>query len=175
MEEHVYLGLGSNLGEKAENIQEALRLLAGYGEIRAVSSMYHSEPVGYSAQPWFYNAACRMATSLPPLKLLDSVQEVERILGRKKPFDNGPRTIDVDILFYGHWLFWAHRITIPHPRLGDRGFVLWPMSEIAPDFRHPLLDASMREIWMARRDHLEKIEKITYQANNSRLWGDRDV
>ena len=158
-----YLGLGSNLGDKENNLCQAIAHLKKYGTVNAVSTVFYSEPVGYKEQPWFYNLVCRMFTDLSPFMLLAKIQEIEKQMGRKKEFTNGPRIIDIDILFYDNWIFISNRLIIPHPRLAERAFVLRPLSELAPDLYHPLLDTTIGELWAARKDKLEKIELLKPQ------------
>ena len=139
----VYLGLGSNLGDKAANLRESLRRLAG-GDgsamtLLAVSSLYRTEPVGYLAQDWFLNAAVHIQTQLSPRELLKRLIAVERELGRVRTVRNGPRTIDLDILLWEDLIVNEDDLVIPHPRLHERLFVLEPLAEIAPDARHPVL------------------------------------
>ena len=134
-----YLGLGSNLGDREENLRKALSLLRDVGEITALSSVYQTEPWGYAEQPSFLNLVCGFRTSLSPPELLALVQEVERRLGRVRTIRYGPRTIDVDILLYGDRIVDTPDLQIPHPRIPERAFVLAPFAEIAPDIEHPTL------------------------------------
>ena len=134
-----YLGLGSNLGDREENLRQALSLLGESVEIIALSSVYQTEPWGYTAQPSFLNLVCGFRTSLGPPELLALVQEVERRLGRVRTIRYGPRTIDVDILLYGDRIVDTPDLQIPHPRIPERAFVLAPLAEIAPDVEHPTL------------------------------------
>ena len=134
-----YLGLGSNLGDREENLRKALSLLRDVGEITALSSVYETEPWGYAEQPSFLNLVCGFRTSLSPPELLALVQEVERRLGRVRTIRYGPRTIDVDILLYGDRIVDTPDLQIPHPRIPERAFVLAPFAEIAPDVEHPTL------------------------------------
>ena len=134
-----YLGLGSNLGDREENLRKALSLLGESVEIIALSSVYQTEPWGYAEQPSFLNLVCGFRTSLSPPELLALVQEVERRLGRVRSIRYGPRTIDVDILLYGDRIVDTPDLQIPHPRIPERAFVLAPFAEIAPDIEHPTL------------------------------------
>ena len=133
----VYLGLGSNLGDRKQNLARALELLSQHLKIEQVSSIYETEPVGYEQQPLFLNAVCRISTELDPEKLLRLAKEIEAKLGRTPSFPNAPRPIDIDILLYGDEVFSDKELTIPHPRLAERAFVLVPLAEMAPDLVHP--------------------------------------
>lgn len=133
-----YLCLGSNLGERQANLCQALALLSLKANLEEVSSVYETEPLGYREQPLFLNLVCRITTDLPPGELLRLAKDIERKLGRVPSRQiNRPRPMDIDILFYGNTAVDTPDLTIPHPRLKDRAFVLIPLSEIAPDFVHP--------------------------------------
>jgi len=142
----VYLGLGSNLGERRFNLLEALRYIRGRMSIEKVSSFYETEPVGYLDQPKFLNAVCQVKTELPPNELLKFLKWVEKEMGRTESFRNAPRIIDIDILFYNDDVLNSDELQIPHPRLHDRAFVLIPMAEIAPDFVHPVLNLTVKQL-----------------------------
>jgi 2-amino-4-hydroxy-6-hydroxymethyldihydropteridine diphosphokinase len=128
----IYLSLGSNLGDTEENIREALRLLSEKVSVTKISSFYETEPVGYRDQPWFLNIAAEGGTALSPEELLEFTQSVEKRMKRVKNFVNGPRLIDVDILLYNGETIQTDTLTIPHPRMLERAFVLAPLQEIAP-------------------------------------------
>ena len=132
-----YLGLGSNLGDRKQNLAQALALLSQHLVIKQLSSVYETEPVGYGKQPLFLNAVCRISAGLSPGNLLRLAKKIEAKLGRAPGFPNAPRPIDIDILFYDKQIINDKELTIPHPRLTERAFVLVPLAEIAPDLVHP--------------------------------------
>ena len=142
----VYLALGSNLGERQRNLSRALELLSPQVHIERVSSLYETDPVGYLDQPRFLNAVLRGTTTLSPHDLLAQAKEVEKELGREPGFPNGPRPIDIDILFYNKKIISSPELTIPHPRLEERAFVLIPLAEIAPNIAHPVTGRRVREM-----------------------------
>lgn len=134
----VFLSLGSNQGDSMDLLQQAVRMLAANEciEVRRASSVYETDPVGYTEQPPFLNIVLEIATSMEPIALLDVCQEIERNLGRTRHVRWGPRTIDIDIALYEGVEMDTDRLTIPHPRMGERAFVLVPLAEIAPDAQH---------------------------------------
>lgn len=132
-----FVGLGSNLGEREETLRQALRLLGERVEVRAVSSFRETEPVGVAEQPRFVNAAAMVETDLAPRELLDALLGVERKLGRERGERWGPRTIDLDLLLFGGATLDEPGLTLPHPRLHERRFVLEPLAELDPDLVVP--------------------------------------
>jgi len=141
-----FLGLGSNLGHREENLGRALALLAGEVSLEDVSSIYETEPVGYEEQALFLNLVCRIATVLSPEELLRLAKEIEVGMGRVASFVNAPRPIDIDIIVYVNVIMETQELTIPHPRLKDRAFVLVPLAEIAPDLVIPGLDITVAQL-----------------------------
>ncbi len=154
----VLLGLGANLGAPIGQLADAVRRLREVLEGIAVSSVYRSAPVGYRQQPDFYNLVCRGRTSLPPLDLLGATRGIEDTLGRQRSFPNAPRTLDIDILAYGELVLHTPELILPHPRLHQRAFVLFPLGEVAPDWRHPVLGATAAEL-LAAAGPPERIER----------------
>ncbi len=146
----VYLGIGSNLGDRAANIEKALMFLKEHEEIKvlSISAMIETEPVGGRQQGKFLNGAIKIDTDLMPLDLLSQLKMIERRLGRVKTEElNAPRPMDLDILFYDDVVIIEGKsLTIPHPGLAERYFVLKPLSEIAPDFMHPRLNKTIKEL-----------------------------
>ena len=147
MDEHtVYLALGSNLGNRAANLKEAIASLPPQMEVKARSKVYETPPWGHTEQENFYNQVLRANTYLAPELLLKHLKRLEVALGRKPSFQNGPRLIDMDILFYDDLVLNTPALTIPHPHVHERGFVLLPMMDIAPDYVHPVKQRSVREL-----------------------------
>ncbi len=142
----VYLALGSNLDNRLANLKEAVASLPPQMDVKAKSHIYETPPWGYEDQPKFLNQALKVQTYLEPEPLLKHIKRLEIALGRKASFQHGPRLIDMDILFYDEIILNTPALTLPHPRLHERGFVLLPMMDIAPDLIHPLMHRSIREM-----------------------------
>jgi 2-amino-4-hydroxy-6-hydroxymethyldihydropteridine diphosphokinase len=142
----VYLGLGSNLGNRRANLAAALRRVQPLVRIETVSSLYESKAVGPVEQPDFLNAVACVSTGLQPVALLRHVKAVEREIGRRLGEPQGPRPIDIDILFYGEHIVDEPELRVPHPRLSERAFALVPLAEIAGGFKHPELRRSIRDL-----------------------------
>jgi 2-amino-4-hydroxy-6-hydroxymethyldihydropteridine diphosphokinase len=152
----IYLSLGSNLGDRAANLERAISALPGAGvRVLRRSLIYETEPVDYLEQPWFLNCVVEGETLLEPRGLLGQLQSIERKLGSRKLVPRGPRIMDLDILFYAGITIHQPGIEIPHPRLAERRFVLVPLAELAPDFRHPATGATVLEMLAATSDRSE--------------------
>jgi 2-amino-4-hydroxy-6-hydroxymethyldihydropteridine diphosphokinase len=149
-----FLSLGSNLGDREALLKDALQRLEAAG-VRVVrkSSIHETEPQDLREQPWFLNMAVEVETGLLPLELLAAIIKIETELGRQRTIPKGPRTIDIDILFYANLIIATRDLEIPHPRLTERRFVLDPLSEIAPELRHPITGQSIREAQAALSPH----------------------
>lgn len=142
----VYLSLGSNLGNRQDNIEEAIWRLSSFMRVNAVSSLYDTAPLGDKDQPRFLNIALGGETALGPVKLLGKTQEVERQMGRGHPGHNLPRPIDIDILFYDSEVINTDELCIPHPMIAQRAFVLVPLTEIAPQLVHPVTHQTAKDM-----------------------------
>ncbi|HEU0077518.1 MAG TPA: 2-amino-4-hydroxy-6-hydroxymethyldihydropteridine diphosphokinase [Longimicrobiaceae bacterium] len=161
MTEPVLIGVGSNLDSPVERLAEAVRRLAPDVEVLAASPVYRTEPVGFREQPDFFNLVVRGRTALSPASLLARLHAVEEVMGRRRSFRNAPRVIDLDLLACGDVVLDTPELTLPHPRMAERAFVLVPLAEVAPGWRHPLLGRTAREL-LAGAGTLERVER----------WGD---
>jgi 2-amino-4-hydroxy-6-hydroxymethyldihydropteridine diphosphokinase len=147
LSETVYLSLGANLGDRAANLRQALHELQELGTVKAVSSLYETEPVETQGdQPWFLNCAAAIETELSPMEFLRRTLAVEQALGRRRTLSKAPRTLDIDVIFFGNAVLRTKELTVPHPALERRRFVLEPLAEIAPGLRHPILKKTVREL-----------------------------
>ena len=159
-----YLGVGSNLGDPVENCRRAIERIDASGWVRVLrkSSLYRTEPVGMTDQPWFVNAAIEVRTSLDAHDLLGLLQGIETEMGRVRLQKWGPRIIDLDILFYDQAIIQDDVLVVPHPELHKRRFVLEPLNEIAPYIIHPLYGISVKGL-LDRLDDAGAVEKIERQ------------
>jgi len=142
----IYLALGSNLGDRMGNLASAVERLSQKITLRKVSAVYDTEPVYYKEQPLYLNAVVSAVTELEPSALLRFVKGIESDLGRQPSFRNAPRLIDIDILFYGDRVVQTAELTIPHPRIAERAFVLVPLAEIAPELVHPVIHKKVSKL-----------------------------
>jgi len=152
----IYIALGSNLGDRAANLVRAIDALNS-ASIRVVrqSSLYITEPVEAPGQGRFLNAVVEAETSLLPLQLLHALLKIERELGRRRITPHGPRSIDLDLLFYGSSVMRSKELEVPHPRMTERRFVLIPLAQIAPELRHPVLHKSVAQLLAETPDRSE--------------------
>jgi 2-amino-4-hydroxy-6-hydroxymethyldihydropteridine diphosphokinase len=142
----VYLSLGSNVGDREGQLREALARLGAVGRVVATSSFYETEPVEFTQQPWFLNCALALETSKTPQELIAAILHIEEEMGRRRVQKKGPRSIDIDILLFDGTVLDSKELTIPHPAMQLRRFVLEPLVEIAPELFHPVLKKTIREL-----------------------------
>jgi 2-amino-4-hydroxy-6-hydroxymethyldihydropteridine diphosphokinase len=155
-----YLSLGSNVGERETQLRDALARLGAAGRVIATSRFYETEPVEFTDQPWFLNCAAALETSQSPQQLMNTILAIEELMGRRRLHKKGPRSIDIDILLFNHAVVKGEGstgLTIPHPAMHQRRFVLEPLAEIAPDLLHPVLRKTIREL----RDALPAGQSVT--------------
>ncbi len=157
MTHQIYLALGANLGDRLANLKSVYRGLPPKVRLLAESPIYQTAPWGFLDQPDFLNQVIQAETHMAPLELLTYLKLLETQIGRRPTFQNGPRLIDVDILFYDDWVVSYPTLTIPHPRLHERAFVLAPLADLAPDLRHPLLQKTAAQ--MLTQVDLEGVER----------------
>jgi 2-amino-4-hydroxy-6-hydroxymethyldihydropteridine diphosphokinase len=163
-----YLSVGSNVGDRESHLRNAIARLEPCGTIVAVSSFYETEPVEFAKQAWFLNCAIAMETEQTPTQLMAAAFNIEREMGRHRTEQKGPRTIDIDILLFGETVLNSPGLTIPHPAMHRRRFVLEPLAEIAPEARHPVLQKTIREL----RDALPPGQEVRKVRNAPRIRTD---
>jgi 2-amino-4-hydroxy-6-hydroxymethyldihydropteridine diphosphokinase len=156
----IYLSLGSNMGQRHENIIKAKKYLKKESiRINLESSLYEAEPWGLKDQPWFLNQCIKAESNLNPEQLLETIKKIETLLKRKHTQKYGPRTIDIDILYYGDVIIKNGNLQIPHPQINNRNFVLIPLNEIAPDFIDPIEKITIKELTQKCSDTC-KLQKL---------------
>lgn len=158
-----YVALGSNLGERLQNLQQAVDRLGELGRMTAISHVYETDPVGYTEQPLFLNAVVRLETALPPAELMTALLAIEQAMGRVRTIKYGPRTLDLDLLFYDQVVMVGDHLTLPHPRLHERAFVLVPLAEIAPQLVHPRRQRTVQELLdeLPETDGVRRFARLT--------------
>jgi 2-amino-4-hydroxy-6-hydroxymethyldihydropteridine diphosphokinase len=157
MKEHsVYIGLGSNLGDRVANLRDAVHRLGSIIHIEQVSRLYVAAPLGYVRHDAYINAALHGKTTMTPIDLLGMLQSIEVAMGRRPGVQFGPRPIDLDLLFYDSLQMETYKLTIPHPRMAERAFVLKPLADIAPDLMHPVLYYTVSQL-LADTEDVEQV------------------
>jgi 2-amino-4-hydroxy-6-hydroxymethyldihydropteridine diphosphokinase len=141
-----YLSLGSNIGNRENHLRDAIARLEAVGHIASVSSVYETEPVEFTDQAWFLNCTVALETTETPAQLMRALLQIEHEMGRQRTQNKGPRTIDIDILLFNDTIIDSPELTVPHPAMHQRRFVLAPLAEIAPEARHPRLNKTIREL-----------------------------
>lgn len=160
----IYIALGANIGERAAQLSDAIDEMGKMGVmVTKQSSVYETAPVGYTDQPSFYNMVVEVETHQSVTDLLDTLQQIERQLGRERLFKNGPRTIDLDILYYNGEDIQSEHLTVPHPRMQERAFVLAPLAEIAPELvvRGRTVASWLADLPMADRQDVVRLQLLT--------------
>lgn len=165
----VFLGVGTNLGDRFSNLRRAEELLVKSAEIKVLkqSPIYETMPVGGPPQGLFLNSVWKIETSLSPEDLLRVLQLIEEKLGRKRALKNGPRTIDLDILDYEGRVQAGPELSLPHPRLAERAFILRPLYDIQPAWVHPELGKTVRELWLNHENHHTSFRNQTLVESQS--------
>jgi 2-amino-4-hydroxy-6-hydroxymethyldihydropteridine diphosphokinase len=161
----VYLSLGSNVGDRGGRLREAVARLAAVGRVVALSSFYETEPVEFTQQPWFLNCALAFETSKTPQQLMTAILGIEEGMGRQRVQTKGPRPIDIDILLFDDAVIESRNLTIPHPALHQRRFVLEPLTEIAPEVLHPMVKKTIRDL----RDALPAGQEVRRLEDEARI------
>ena len=165
----IYLALGSNQGDRQQNLSDALRCLRQSGiSLHSVSSLYETRPAGYLDQPLFYNIACAGTTPLSAQQVLETAKRIEEQLGRRPTFRNGPRLIDIDILLFDSAVINQERLCVPHPRMRERAFVLDPLAEIAPNVKEPVTGQTIYAL-AQNVSHQGIVQVVRHWSDNSSI------
>ena len=168
MKHTVFIGLGTNLGDRYRNLSQAKTALNQIGKIVAESAIYKTPPWGYTDQPAFLNEVVKFETNLAPEDLLKNLKLIEERLGREESFRYGPRIIDLDILFYDNIVYNSGRLTIPHKQIAHRAFVLVPLADLAPDMVHPTVGKTISEmLFDLEDDNIKQIENYIVEGGSS--------
>jgi 2-amino-4-hydroxy-6-hydroxymethyldihydropteridine diphosphokinase len=159
-----YLLIGGNLGNRSANLQKAIQMIEqNCGQVVQSSAIYETEAWGLTDQPAFYNQALKIETDYPPERLMHLLLQIEQEMGRTRHIKLGPRTIDLDMLFYDQIILNTAFLVLPHPAIVERRFVLLPLSEIAPNFNHPILHNSIQQLLIACTDPLD-VQKLSIEG-----------
>jgi 2-amino-4-hydroxy-6-hydroxymethyldihydropteridine diphosphokinase len=157
----VYLSLGSNVGDREGQLRDARARLDALGRVLAVSSFYETEPVEFTSQPWFLNCTVAIETSNTPQQLMSAILRIEEKMGRRRVQKKGPRSIDIDVLLFAETIMESKELTIPHPAMHQRRFVLEPLAEIAPQALHPALKKTISEL-LAQLPAGQKVRRLPH-------------
>lgn len=163
-----YLSLGSNVGNREGHLREAIRRISTLGKIVAVSSLYETEPVEVIDQDWFLNCAVALESDMEPAELLNQLLNIEKAMGRERVRKKGPRSIDIDIVLFGDAVVNTPELSIPHPAMAARRFVLQPVAEIAPNLLHPTLKKTIAEL-LSDLPHGKKVQKAKPRIDSGLL------
>jgi len=157
-----YIALGTNVGNYINNFSHAIVELKKIGQVIKMANIYKSKPYGYLKQNFFYNSMVHLKSELLPTELMNKIQLIEKKLKKNKRIINGPRKIDIDIIFWGYKMFNNRELSIPHPRVSERDFVLFPLQDIAPNFRDPVSKITVKELIKELKNYYI-VEKLSYR------------
>ena len=157
-----YIALGTNVGNYINNFSHAIVELKKIGQVIKMANIYKSKPYGYLKQNFFYNSMVHLKSELLPTELMNKIQLIEKKLKKNKRIINGPRKIDLDIIFWGYKMFNNRELSIPHPRVSERDFVLFPLQDIAPNFRDPVSKITVKELIKGLKNYYI-VEKLSYR------------
>ena len=157
-----YIALGTNVGNYINNFSHAIVELKKIGQVIKMANIYKSKPYGYLKQNFFYNSMVHLKSELLPTELMNKIQLIEKKLKKNKRIINGPRKIDLDIIFWGYKMFNNRELSIPHPRVSERDFVLLPLQDIAPNFRDPISKITVKELIKELKNYYI-VEKLSYR------------